>query len=498
MKNSLLTILLITFLVSGIVAQDLPTHSLTLRAAWINYQAPNRDNKKLFTDLNNAVEIGYTRQLNNWFSVNLPVRIGAANFPRLDTSDNVTGYSKKLNYSGIDLLAKANLLASKRISPYVYLGIGGALEDWDKFYAQAPVGLGLDFKLNEYISLNAQTDYRLAFKEGYDNWQHAAGIRACLCGLEKDMDKDGISDKKDLCPDVFGLKQFEGCPDTDNDGISDNNDKCPTLAGVAENMGCPADSDKDGVYDVDDMCPTVAGTVKGCPDRDRDGVADADDKCPDVAGLATLGGCPDRDRDGLADASDKCPDQAGPANTGGCPDKDKDGVSDSDDKCPDVAGPASNNGCPLAVDTDKDGITDDKDKCPNTPGVASNGGCPEIKVEDKKILDVAMRAVQFDPGTATITKSSYGNLDEVVSVLGRYPEMNLAVEGHTDNQGDVKMNQSLSDKRAKACVDYLVKKGIASSRLTGTGYGETRPIGDNANAAGRKLNRRTEFVPIWR
>ena len=203
--------------------------------------------------------------------------------------------------------------------------------------------------------------------------------------------------------------------------------------------------------------------------------------------------------DGIADMEDKCPKEAGPASNGGCPikveiaDRDKDGVEDSKDPCPDVYGKM--NGCP---DTDGDGIADNLDRCPNTFGVASNGGCPEIKVEDKKVLDVAMRAVQFESGTAVITKASYKNLNDIVTVLGKYPEMNLSIEGNTDNVGDDNMNQRLSEKRAKACADYLISKGISSSRMVTVGYGETRPIGDNATPAGRQENRRTEFVPIWR
>jgi outer membrane protein OmpA-like peptidoglycan-associated protein len=76
--------------------------------------------------------------------------------------------------------------------------------------------------------------------------------------------------------------------------------------------------------------------------------------------------------------------------------------------------------------------------------------------------------------------------------------MMVSIEGHTDNVGDANSNQRLSEKRAKACLDYLVKQGINATRLISAGYGETRPIGDNTTAAGRQENRRTEFNPIWR
>ena len=76
------------------------------------------------------------------------------------------------------------------------------------------------------------------------------------------------------------------------------------------------DSDGDGVSDKKDKCPNTPTGVKvdpnGCPlDGDGDGVADYQDKCPAEKGLAALQGCPDRDSDGIADADDKCPDQAG-------------------------------------------------------------------------------------------------------------------------------------------------------------------------------------------
>ena len=84
---------------------------------------------------------------------------------------------------------------------------------------------------------------------------------------EDDRDHDGIADKDDLCPDVFGLAQFQGCPDTDGDGVPDHLDKCPNVAGPVAFEGCP-DTDGDGVPDHLDRCPTVKGLASnnGCPE----------------------------------------------------------------------------------------------------------------------------------------------------------------------------------------------------------------------------------------
>lgn len=493
MKQRFTNLLIIFVLIAEISFGQggLPKSSLTAKMVFINYQAPNRDNKRIFTDLNNGFELGYSRHFSDMLSLSIPLRVGAAHFPIYDENlKKVTSYGRNEVYAGLDALLNMHFWRGKTISPFIYGGIGAAVPafDFDNFYAQAPMGLGFDIKVNDKSSIVLQSDYRFAFEDGFDNWQHAIGVRVCLCA--SDRDKDGVVDKEDPCPDDWGT--VNGCPDRDGDMVRDLDDKCPNEPGVAENAGCPADRDRDGVYDRDDKCPDVAGTIMGCPDKDKDGVADKDDMCPDTPG--TINGCPDTDKDGVVDKDDKCPKVPGPASNNGCPpDRDNDGVPDDTDPCPDLAGKI--NGCP---DTDGDGITDNVDKCPNTKGIAANFGCPEIKVEDKKVLDVAMRAVEFQTGTAVITKKSFKNLDEVLNVLKKYPEMNLSIEGHTDNVADDMLNQKLSEKRAKACLDYLVKKGVAANRLTSTGYGETRPVGDNKTAEGRQMNRRTEFNPVWR
>lgn len=115
--------------------------------------------------------------------------------------------------------------------------------------------------------------------------------------VRKDKDQDGIPNKEDHCPEVAGLPEFHGCPDTDGDGIADKDDTCPDVAGPIENNGCPwPDTDGDGVIDKDDACPTVTGPPEnnGCPwpDTDGDGVLDKDDACPTVPGLPEYNGCP--------------------------------------------------------------------------------------------------------------------------------------------------------------------------------------------------------------
>ena len=262
----------------------------------------------------------------------------------------------------------------------------------------------------------------------------------------------------------------------------------PQRSRGADTQGCP-DQDNDGVADKDDQCPTEAGTLNGCPDTDRDGIADKDDECPTEAG--TVRGCPDSDYDGVPNKDDKCPRQAGPVDNGGCPlakDSDEDGVPDEKDPCPNAAGPF--NGCP---DTDGDTVPDNLDKCVNTPGPATNYGCPEVKKETKERLEFAMKAVQFETGKSVLKQQSFKVLDEIVDIMGQYPDYKLNIGGHTDDVGAKEKNLALSTERAKVCYDYLVYRGVKEERIRSNGYGESRPIASNKTAEGREKNRRVEF-----
>ena len=106
---------------------------------------------------------------------------------------------------------------------------------------------------------------------------------------------------------------------------------------------------------------------------------------------------------------------------------------------------------------------------------------------------IVLRNIFFDTGKASLRSESTAELERLQKLLTETPALKLEMAGHTDDVGDAKMNQDLSQRRAQAVVTYLTQHGIVASRLTAAGYGETQPVAPNTSKTGRQLNRRTEF-----
>ncbi|MEO0089353.1 MAG: OmpA family protein [candidate division WOR-3 bacterium] len=115
----------------------------------------------------------------------------------------------------------------------------------------------------------------------------------------------------------------------------------------------------------------------------------------------------------------------------------------------------------------------------------------------KKGMVITLRGIYFEFNKATIKPESYPILDSAAQILKDNPKIKVEIQGHTDNVGSAEYNKKLSLRRAQAVVNYFVQKhGIDIKRLRAVGYGEEKPIADNATEEGRALNRRVEFVII--
>ena len=107
---------------------------------------------------------------------------------------------------------------------------------------------------------------------------------------------------------------------------------------------------------------------------------------------------------------------------------------------------------------------------------------------------VRLNNLFFDVNEYKLKEGSFPELNRVVEILKKQPDMKMEIGGYTDNVGKPEYNQQLSERRANAIMEYLVKKGgIDPNRLTAKGYGETNPIANNDNEDGRAQNRRVEF-----
>jgi len=101
--------------------------------------------------------------------------------------------------------------------------------------------------------------------------------------------------------------------------------------------------------------------------------------------------------------------------------------------------------------------------------------------------------VLFDFDKSTIKPEGAAILDRLVAFMNENKDKTVSLSGFTDNIGTEAYNLKLSDRRWMSGRDYLVKKGVDSSRVSGQGFGKTKPIADNKTAEGRAKNRRVEI-----
>ena len=216
----------------------------------------------------------------------------------------------------------------------------------------------------------------------------------------------------------------------------------------------------------------------------------------DYLGFSLLIGGPakDSDGDGVPDKADDCPNtpRGYAVDSHGCPlDSDGDGVPDGIDQCPNTphGTPVNAVGCPLAVVMP-----------PSAPPAPSQPAPAPIFQEGRKSL--VLQGVTFRAGEAILSGASFMSLEKVAASLKSWPEVKVEIAGHTDSVGNPDANLKLSQARAQAVRDYLVRAGVEASRLTCKGYGSTRPVADNGTPQGRAENRRVEMTRVdqrgWR
>lgn len=335
-----------------------------------------------------------------------------------------------------------------------------------KLLLESPVGpvilaADLGFLVRETAVIGSQTQtHALTWNAGLawdvEDFKKPDGFRVLLeANGEMDVDVDYTSTPVEL---MLGFK-YRGKTDT-----------VFTIGagpGIARGLGTPTFRAFAGVSF--DPITRIRDCAAG--PEDLDGFQD-DDHCID----------PDNDGDGIPDIIDKCPDEA----------EDLDAFED-EDGCPDL-------------DNDQDTIPDGVDACPMIPEdmdqYEDEDGCPEegpgkptVKITDTQLL--VSSKIYFDYDKATVKSVSYPILDAVAETMIANPYIEkIRIEGHTDNEGTEPYNQSLSEQRAQAVMEYLIEKNVPALRLSFRGYGFSRPKASNDSEAGKAINRRVEFTIV--
>jgi outer membrane protein OmpA-like peptidoglycan-associated protein/outer membrane protein W len=320
---------------------------------------------------------------------------------------------------------------------------GKSIYDGPQFSMTVIFGAGVQYRLNDHWIL----------KSGL-SWTHI---------FDQRQDNIGIDDANNTLLEIkLGIDYlFRGPKDSDGDGIYDALDADPYNAedfdGFQDHDGAPdLDNDLDGVPDEFDQAPLIP--------EDRDGFQD-EDGIPD----------PDNDWDGILDINDAAPNEP----------EDFDGYQDED-------GAPDN-------DNDGDGVPDLVDLCPEEAETYNDyrddDGCPDEKpaqfVEQGK--SIVLPGIKFESNSAKLRPESYPILENVYESLYANPEINIRIIGYTDNVGSKEYNLQLSLERANTVRNYLLSKGIDSSRIQAEGKGEDSPVASNETEAGKSQNRRIEF-----
>lgn len=148
---------------------------------------------------------------------------------------------------------------------------------------------------------------------------------------------------------------------------------------------------------------------------------------------------------------------------------------------------------PAPKDSDGDGVMDADDQCPGTPQGAEvdSKGCAKKLTRTESIS----LHINFPSDSAEVNPSYYGEIQKIADFMKKYATVHSSIEGHTDDTGKAAYNKSLSERRANAVRQVLIDRfGIDAARLDAVGYGEEKPVADNATAQGRLENRRVVAV----
>ena len=410
------------------------------------------------------------------------------------------------DFGGVGLLGQIAPFGGQTIRPYI---AGGAeyfstnprrlsrKKSYEKNNFSTPLGGGLGFILSDHLAFDLRALYHFVSNDRFDGKLKGAndGFVSATAGFtwllrgNPDPDADGLTNRdekmrrtnprladtdRDGIKDGAEVSTFHTNPlaiDSDSDGLSD-------LDEIKKYKSDPnqADTDQDGLTDGDEVSTYQTNLLKG--DTDDDDLSDAEE----LQVHKTNAKLADSDADGLKDGEEIGRHQTQPLEI----DSDSDGLLDGDEV-------KKYQTDPLKQDTDGGTIADATEVNRGTNPLVADDDVPReiLKVENN--APIVLDGVVFETGRAVLSVESEAILTKALNTLQYYPEMKVAIHGHTDNTGGVKTNMRLSQARAEAVKAYLMSRGIAGARIETKGFGPYQPIAPNDTPEGRRQNRRIEF-----
>ncbi len=381
-------------------------------------------------------------------------------------------------------------LALERWNPFVYGGIGLLYYQQDDLPAAAnhdnedgrtgfvPVGVGLQYLANPQTLVELTGGFNQTFtdalkavpsekKDAY--WTATIGLTITGESGSADPDGDGLTndEERELGTDPHNA-------DTDGDGLSDGDEVHKYHTNPLN-----ADSDGDGLKDGDEV--NVYKTDPNKVDTDGDGLSDFDE----VTKYKTDPLKADTDGDSLSDGDEVLKYHTDPLNK----DTDGDGLTDGEEVLKYKTDP-------LKKDTDGGSVSDGDEIAHGTNPLDPTDDIPKPQIKVEVGQSIVLQGIVFESGKSDILPEAADSLAKAYNTLAQNPDITVEIRGYTDNSGSRSLNMKLSQARADAVKDFLVKKGIDEKRITSKGYGPGNPVASNKTKEGRQQNRRIEFYRI--
>ena len=441
---------------------------------------------------------------------------------------NYEGYYKS-EIIPVNLRLRVAPFDLKGWNPYFYLG-GGIMHYSNKYPEENrapspvdvksdgwagifPLGIGTEIALSDNVLVDISLGGAFSSTTALNNYDNGNNIMDAYYNLGVGLTYTGESCSSDRDNDGLGKCEEEKLgtnprnPDTDGDGLTDGEEVL-----VYKTNPLQTDTDLDGLSDFDEVKKYKTDPLKA--DTDGDGLNDGEE----VLKYKTNPLNADTDNDGLNDGDEVIKYKTDPNKA----DTDGDGLKDGEEVHGvnvdlKVAGiPAETKLCktdPLNPDTDGDGLKDgeevmtyktdplnvDTDGGTINDGVEVKRGTNPLDPADDVVkigVPVILDGITFATGKSDITPQSENTLRKALKTLQTYSDISVEISGHTDNVGSDASNQKLSERRANAVRDWLVREGINPDRITAVGYGESQPTATNDTPEGRQKNRRIEFKRI--